>query len=96
MFVRVTPGSKKNEIAGLWRGPGGEIRLVAKVTAPPDRGKANDAVVKLLAKALDMPKSALVIASGASSRLKTLEITGAPETLRARLDALSATLQSKT
>lgn len=96
MLVRVTPGSKKNEIAGLWRGPGGETRLAVKVTAAPDKGRANAAVLKLLSKSLDIPKSALVIASGASSRLKTLEITGAPETLRARLDALSATLQSKT
>jgi len=96
LFVRVTPGAKKNEISGLWKGAGGDIRLAVKVTAPPDKGKANDAVIKLLAKALDAPKSSFTVASGATSRLKTIEIVGAPEPLCARLSQLVETPQNKT
>lgn len=96
LFVRVTPGAKKNEISGLWKGAGGETRLAVKVTAPPDKGKANDAVIKLLAKALDAPKSSFSVASGAASRLKTIEFVGAPEALCARLHPLAETLQNKT
>jgi hypothetical protein len=96
LFIRVTPCANKNEIAGLWRGPDGATRLAVKVTPGPDKGRPNDAVLKLLAKSLDMPKSAFAVASGAASRLKTVEITGAPETLNARLSELSETFQSET
>lgn len=96
LFVRATPGAKKNEIAGIWEGPAGEARLSVKVTAPPDKGKANAAVIKLLAKALRLPKSAFVIASGETSRLKTIEIAGDAKTLSARLSTLIEILTSKT
>jgi uncharacterized protein YggU (UPF0235/DUF167 family) len=46
------------------------------VTASPDRGKANEAAVELLAKRLWVPKSAVRIASGHRARDKTLEIDG--------------------
>jgi uncharacterized protein YggU (UPF0235/DUF167 family) len=45
-----------------------------QVTAAPEKGKANAAVVEVLAEALDLPKSALRIVSGETSPLKTVEV----------------------
>lgn len=69
--VRVMPRASRDGIAG-WR----EGRLVVRVTAPPVKSAANDAVIVLLAKALDVPKSTLRVASGATSRSKSIEILG--------------------
>jgi len=73
----------------LWTGADGEQRLAVKVTAPPDKGKANAAVVKLLANALRLPKSSLTVASGETSRLKTVAIVGSGANLAAALIALA-------
>ena len=89
IFLRVTPSAKRNEISGLWTGADGEQRLAVKVTAPPDKGKANAAVVKLLAHALRLPKSSLTVASGETSRLKTVAIVGSGANLAAALIALA-------
>jgi len=59
-----------------------------KVTAPPDKGKANAAVVKLLSKALKLPKSAFEITAGETARLKTLRIDGDESELASKLLAL--------
>jgi len=47
-----------------------------KVTVPPEGGKANEAVVELLAKTLKVPKSSISIVSGQNSRLKRLYVEG--------------------
>lgn len=86
--MRASPGAKANAVAGLWRGAGGEVRLAVKVTAAPDKGKANAAIVALLAKALRLPKSALLVAAGETSRLKTIDIRSEKAGLAAALDAL--------
>lgn len=88
LFIRATPGASRDGIAGLWSGADGEARLAVKVAAPPDKGRANAAIVKLLAKRLSIPKSAVMIIAGDTARLKTLEVKGDPETLSARLEAL--------
>jgi hypothetical protein len=89
VFVRVTPGARTGEIAGLWRGAKGEQRLAVKVTAPPDKGKANAAVIKVLARALGLPKSSLSVASGETSRLKTIAIVSKSSDRVAALNALA-------
>jgi uncharacterized protein (TIGR00251 family) len=53
---------------------GGRIKIA--VTAPPVDGEANAAVIELLAKALAISRSAVEVIAGASSRRKTLRITG--------------------
>jgi uncharacterized protein (TIGR00251 family) len=95
LFVRVSPGAKRDGITGVRKGGEGETRLNVKVAAPPDKGRANTAVISLLAKKLDTPKSTFAVASGATSRLKTIEIKGATESLCARLDVLAATPDDK-
>ena len=53
--------------------------LKARVAAPPVEGEANAALVKLLAKALGVPRSGVRIASGETARVKILEIDGLDE-----------------
>jgi uncharacterized protein (TIGR00251 family) len=53
-----------------------EGRLKIRVTVPPEEGKANRAVIELLAKALKVPKSSIRIKRGTTGRMKTLEIEG--------------------
>jgi uncharacterized protein YggU (UPF0235/DUF167 family) len=72
--VRVTPGAAREGLT-VEPGPDGAPRLRVRVTAPPEDGRANAAVLALLAKALRLPRSALAIERGAASRDKLVRIT---------------------
>lgn len=86
--LRVTPNAARTAIEGIeTRGDATVLRV--RVTAVPDKGRANKAVVALLAKALGMPRSAIAITAGATARDKTLRIDGDPDALAARLAALA-------
>jgi hypothetical protein len=75
------PRSPKNGIDGIRDG-----RILVRVTAAPVDGAANDAVVATVAAALDLPRRAVRVVHGDSSRNKTIEITGLDSaTARARL-----------
>ena len=63
----------------------GGVALKAAVTAPPEDGKANAALVALLAKAWRVPKSAISVIAGASDRRKTLLVEGDPTLLLGRM-----------
>ena len=76
LFVRVTPKSSKDEIAGLITREG-RIRLRVKVRAVPEDGKANTAVADLIAKSLQLKGSAVSVAAGHKDRDKTILIVGA-------------------
>ena len=67
--VRLTPRAGRNAIDG-WEGD----VLRARVAAPPVDGKANDALLRLLAKALGVAPSSVALVSGAQSRVKIVEI----------------------
>jgi uncharacterized protein len=69
--VRVTPRSSRDSIEA---GAGGVY--VVRVTAAPDEGKANAAVCRVVAGALDVPKSAVTVVRGETARAKTLEVSG--------------------
>lgn len=71
LTLHIQPGAKKTEFAGL-HGDALKIRLAA----PPVDGKANEALVRFLADVLDLPKSAVTLKSGQTSRRKVLEVTG--------------------
>ena len=77
--MRVTPNAGRDVIEGFERLSDGTEVLRLRVAAVPDRGKANAAVVALLAKALQVPKSAITVVSGETARLKTVEIVGDPD-----------------
>ncbi len=81
--VRLTPRARRNELTG-WRGD----LLLARVTAPPVDGRANEALRRLLAQALDAPVRDVTIVAGLASREKLIEVSGIDEgALRARLNA---------
>ena len=70
--VKVQPRARKNAITGT---VGDALKLA--LTAPPVEGKANQAVIEFLADFFEIPRSSITIASGASSRLKVIRISGA-------------------
>ena len=83
--IRVTPRSAKPGI-GEWKvDPGGRQYLEVRVAAAPTDGAANDEVIKLLAKALGLPKSSLAIVSGQTTRLKRIELSLTEAEVRAIL-----------
>ena len=69
--VKVHPRAKKNGITGTL----GEA-LKLSLTAPPVEGRANEACIEFFARLLKVPRSSITIASGQSSRLKVIRITG--------------------
>jgi hypothetical protein len=82
--VRLTPRGGRDAIEGF--GPDGRLRI--RVAAAPADGAANEALVRLLARRIGVPPSAVRIVSGASSRQKTVDVDGLDdEALAARLAA---------
>lgn len=74
LFLRVTPNAGTDRIEGVERRDDGSAVLRVRVSAVPDKGKANAAAIGLLAKALGLPKSSISLVAGASSRFKTLHL----------------------
>lgn len=72
--VKLLPRSSRTEIIGMEKNV-----LKVKVTSPPVDGKANKALIQLLAKTLGISKGRVEIISGKSSRLKTIRIHGLTE-----------------
>jgi uncharacterized protein (TIGR00251 family) len=91
LSVRVTPKASRNEITGLYRAADGAVSLSVKVTAAPDKGQANAAVIKVLAKAMMVSKSSFQLVKGQTDRNKTFEITGALQLIEAFLTSLTET-----
>ena len=69
--LRVAPGSRRPGIAGR-HGDGWKVR----VAQPPEDGRANDAVVALLAETLELPRGAVSIVSGHAARDKIVTVDG--------------------
>jgi uncharacterized protein (TIGR00251 family) len=84
--LRVSSGSGRSTIVGR-HGDGWKVR----VTEVPEHGRANEAVVRLLASALAVPRDAVAIVSGHSGRDKIVELTGVgPALIERRLSSASA------
>ncbi len=83
--LRVAPGAARNRMDGLVRGADGGAALKVSVTAAPDRGRANAALIKLLSRAWRVPKGAITIAAGAATRRKVVHVAGDPRELLGRL-----------
>ena len=69
--VKVQPRAKKNAITGEL---GDALKLA--LTAPPVEGRANEACVDFLAKILELSRSSITIAAGATSRTKLIRVNG--------------------
>jgi uncharacterized protein len=84
--VLAHPGARRNAILGERAGA-----LRVAVTAAPERGKANDAIQKLLAETLDLKPGWISLISGATSRQKKFLLDGIePDEIKQRLAALLA------
>jgi len=94
LAVRVTPKASRNEMIGLYTAVDSAVSLSVKVTAAPDKGKANAAVINLLAKKLGVAKSTLTLVKGETDRNKTFQFTGPLEPLEALIASLSNTGKS--
>lgn len=90
--VRLTPKASADRIRGIERQSDGSATLKVAVTAAPEAGKANAALLKLLAKAWKLPRTSLSVVSGLTSRRKVVLVSGAPDALAARLEVWGRTL----
>ena len=68
----------------------GRSVLKARVRAAPSEGEANDALCRLIAKAMGVPPRDVALAAGATARVKRLAIAGDPPTLIAALEKIAA------
>lgn len=84
--VRLTPKASRDRVEGGQAEADGGMVLKVSVTAVPEDGKANAALIKLLAKQWRLPKSSIEIVHGATDRRKTLFIGGDAGQLRLRLE----------
>ncbi len=85
LTVKVIPKASRNRIVG-WLGEA----LKIAVTAPPEAGRANAAVVELLASSLDVPVSSVRCVAGHASSRKLFELSAlTDQQVRQRLDALT-------
>jgi uncharacterized protein (TIGR00251 family) len=81
--LRVAPGATRAGVVGR-HGDAWKLR----VTAPAEGGRANDAVVRLLADTLELPRTAVTLVSGHSARDKIVELAGIePEAIERRLSS---------
>ncbi len=79
--VNLAPKASANRVGGVDDGGDGKARLKVSVTAAAEGGKANAALIKLLAKTWRLPKTLFKITAGPRSRRKTLLIEGDAEIL---------------
>ncbi len=92
LWLRLTPKGGRDALEGVEALADGRSVLKARVRAAPEDGRANAALVELVAKTLGTPKSAVSIAAGHASRVKKLFIAGDPARLS---QALAARLEPK-
>lgn len=77
LAVRVTPNARKSAFAGWTADEKGRPVLLVKLNAPPVDGKANNELIRFLAKALGCAKGQVTLLRGTSSRQKALELPAA-------------------
>ena len=92
VFVRLQPKARRERIEGVATEADGRVAFKVAVTAPPEDGKANAALIALLGRSWRLPKSAIEIVGGATDRRKTLLLRGDPASLQATLTAVLASL----
>jgi uncharacterized protein YggU (UPF0235/DUF167 family) len=79
--VRLSPRAKVDCLLAIAAVAGGGCALKASVTAPAEGGRANEALLRLLARAWRIPRRDLSIVAGSASRNKAVRVTGDPQKL---------------
>lgn len=92
LWLRLTPKGGRDAIDGVDTLADGRTVLKARVRAAPEDGRANAALIELVAKAIAAPRKAVTIRSGETSRVKKLFIAGDPAPY---LDALARLAPTK-
>lgn len=87
-MVRVTARASREGIEGVHTDAAGVAWLQVRVSTAPEKGRANEAVARLLARALDVAPSAVTLLSGAGSRHKRFLVRGDPAVLAPRAGCL--------
>ena len=90
--VRLMPSARAERIEGIVQDAAGAPVLKVAVTAPPVEGRANEALLQLLAREWRVPRRDLSLATGAANRNKVVHVAGDPAALLRRLAAALATL----
>lgn len=83
LTVKVVPAASSNQIKSDGKG---ELKIL--VTAAPEDGKANKAVVRLLAKTFKISKSSIVLTHGETARLKTFLLSGNADEISAKINGV--------
>ena len=90
LTVRLTPKGGRDAIDGVEQMADGRAVLKARVRAAPSEGEANEALIRLLAKTLGVPRRDVALTAGATARIKRLTIAGEAAALVAKLEKLCA------
>jgi len=88
LYVRLTPKAALDRIDGVETAADGRSHLKARVRAVPENGAANQALERMMAKALGVPASTVSVVAGGTSRLKTVRVSGDPASLAAAVERL--------
>ena len=89
LAIRATPKAGRDSIEGVVAADDGSARLAVRLAAPPSDGAANEALVRLIAKAFGVARRDVRLESGVSSRLKRLHVSGDPAGLAATLQRIT-------
>jgi uncharacterized protein len=90
--VRLTPRGGRDAIEGIESRADGRVVLKARVRAAPFEGEANDALCRLLARALDIPPRDVAIVAGATARIKRVLVKGQADATVAALRRVTSKL----
>jgi uncharacterized protein len=90
--IRLWPRAKTNRLLSVMTMPEGRHAIKASVTASPQDGRANEALLQLLSQAWRLPRASLAVIAGGATRNKTVSITGDPHQLFTELSGQIARL----
>ena len=86
--MRLTPKGGRDAIDGIETLADGRAVLKVRVRAAPSEGEANEALCRLIAKAVGVPPRDVTLVAGATARIKRLAVSGDPPTLMAALEKI--------
>src|SRR5262249_12806461 len=90
LTIRLTPKGGRDAIDGIGVLPDGRPVLKVRVRAAASDGEANAALIRLIATAMQVPQRAVILATGATGRVKRLAVSGDGPTLTAALEKIAA------
>jgi uncharacterized protein (TIGR00251 family) len=83
--LRVAPGASRNVVTGFYQDANGDMSLKVMTTAQPEKGKANKAVIAILAKHFKQSKSTFEVIAGETDRNKMVLVRGAQSVVKSWL-----------